>query len=49
MLTTLGEIQSNIKQILEKTRDPRERAAKGWLSWEKTWFSPFLGHLLVIC
>jgi hypothetical protein len=26
------EIQSNIKQILEKTRDLRERTAKGWLS-----------------
>jgi hypothetical protein len=24
-----GEIQNNIKQILEKTRDLRERAAKG--------------------
>jgi hypothetical protein len=31
-----GEIQDNIKQILEKTRDLREKSAKVWLSWEGT-------------
>jgi K+/H+ antiporter YhaU regulatory subunit KhtT len=42
------EAQNNIKQILEKTRDLNERATKGWLSWEGTWLSPFLGTLLII-
>jgi hypothetical protein len=44
-----GEIQNNIKQLLGKTRDLRERTAKGWLFWEGTWLSHFLEHLLVIC
>jgi hypothetical protein len=44
-----GEIQNNIKQVLGKTRDLRERVAKGWLSWEETWLSHFLEPLLLIC
>jgi hypothetical protein len=31
-----GEIQNNIRQILENIRDLREGATKGWLSWEGT-------------
>jgi hypothetical protein len=34
--------KNNINQILEKARDIRERATKGWLSWEGTW--SFLSH-----
>jgi hypothetical protein len=48
MLTNLTEIQNNVTDM-EKTRDLRERAEKEWLSLEKTWLSPFLGHLHVLC